>query len=272
MTEFEFSLYEVPSTLFGAVVAYPLDQAREVYRAWREWVKNVPDEVTTAAAIWGVPTDPPLMPPEIAGKDVIILVAFYTGDATEGERVVQPLRGFGAPLADLSGPWPYRLGVQAAFDPFLGIHGQHIAYWKSTYVNELSDEVIDILVRRAGERPDPWTIINLPAFTGAVRRIAPEATAFGARPPFMISVDGIWHDASKNEANTQWVRDFWSELQPHSTGQVYVNFLGEDEGASAAATTEAAYGSNYARLVDVKTAYDPANLFHSNQNIRPRAG
>ena len=271
VTAFEFELYDVGPMLQAAVVAYPLEQAPEIYRAWREWVKTVPDEVTTEAVIWTIPTEPPVMPPSIAGKDVILTVAFYSGDLAAGERVLQPVREFGTPLEDLSGPWPYREQVQAAFDPFLSGMGEHIAYWKSTYTNELTDEVIDVLVERGRNRPDPWTIIVVPAFTGAVARVGADETAFGARPPFMISVDGLWHDASQNAANVQWVRDFYDELQPHSTGQVYVNFLGEEDDAAAAlATTQSVYGANYERLVDVKTKYDPGNLFHSNQNIRPR--
>ena len=273
VTRLDFALHDVGPTLPVDAVLHPIEEARRILRAWRDWSRTVPDVVTTAAVLWTVPSEPPAFPPDVAGKDFVATIVVYTGDDEEGERVLSPLRGLGEPLLDMSGPWPYREQVQAGFDPFLGVHGQHIAYWKSTYLRDFSDDAIDVVSRLAMNRPDPWCGINIPSFTGAVQRVGPEETAFGDRSaPFMVSIDGIWHDPSRNEANIQWVRDFYDELQPFSTGQSFVNFLGDDEDPEERErVTRAAYATNYERLVDVKTRYDPTNMFRSNQNIRPRS-
>jgi FAD/FMN-containing dehydrogenase len=275
VTSMQFELFPVGPLVQVSIPVFPAEQAPELLRAWRVWALQQPDEVTSAAALWQLPTEPPVLPPEIAGRRFLLLPAVYAGDLEQGEQVLASLDEIGEPIMNLGkeqgGAIPFR-HMQASFDPFFGEHGQHISYWKSTYVNELSDEVIDICTRRMAEVPDPWTLLNMPTFTGAVQRVGPEETAFGDRSaPFMISIDGNWHDPAKNEEMIAWVRDFWDELQPHATGQIYANFLGEDDDADAALeTTRGVYGSNFDRLVDVKTMYDPQNLFHMNQNIRPR--
>jgi hypothetical protein len=95
--------------------------------------------------------------------------------------------------------------------------------------------------------------------------VAPEATAFGLRDT-LWNLDGIgqWVDPAADR-HIQWVRECWSALEPHSTGGVYVNHLGADEPERV----RAAFGNNYARLVEVKQKYDPTNFFRLNQNIKP---
>lgn len=272
VTSFEFELYPIGPVVQAVIRIYPLSKAPEAYRAWREYAATAPDEVTTATPMWTVPADPPAFPSEVVGEDVLFVAAVYAGPPEEGERVLGSVPDVGGALADLSGPFPYR-ALQAAFDPYIGQHGQHIGYWKSTYVRELSDEVIDIIVRRANERPNPWVIVNIVHVGGAAARVGATESAFGDRSaPFMISIDGLWQDPAENAANTAWVRDFWDELQPHATGQIYANFLGaEEDDLAEQAAVDGIYGSNLERLINVKTKYDPQNLFHVNQNVRPRA-
>ena len=268
VTSLEFKLFPVGPMVQVAIPFYPIEKAPTVYRAWRDWVATLPDEVTTHAHTWTIPEDPPVMPPEIRGKAVIITPAVYAGPLENGERVLAPARKFGTPLFEVSGEMPY-IAVQQLFDPFFGELGKHLCYWKSSFLNELSDPVIDLLVRRTAERPDPWTLINVAALGGAISRVGADETAYVSRSaPFMVSIDGNWHDPAKSEASIAWVRSFWKELEPHSTGAIYLNFLTDSgEGEVAREAARSVYGASWDRLAEVKAKYDPTNLFHVNMSI-----
>jgi FAD/FMN-containing dehydrogenase len=201
---------------------------------------------------------------------VVITGGVYAGDPNKGEQALQPLRQFAEPLGEITGQLPYRM-VQSAFDPFFPNTGVVHSYWKSVYANELSDDVIDILADLGKNRSSSYTLINVPHFGGAVRRVKPTDTAFWTRDAsFMLSLDGNWTDPSEREQHISWVRQAWDRLYPHSTGAVYLNFMGE-ETENAEALVRSAFGDNYDRLVELKTKYDPTNLFRMNQNIKPRA-
>lgn len=270
VTSLEFKLTPIGPMLHAAIPFYPIEDAPKVYRAWRDWVATIPDDVTTHAHAWTIPEDPPVMPPEIRGRAVIITPAIYAGALEDGEKALAPTGTFGTPLFAINGPMPY-VAVQQLFDPFFGELGKHLCYWKSTFLNQLSEPVIEILVRRAAERPDPWTLINVAALGGAISRVGTEETAYLSRSaPFMVSIDANWHDAAKSEASIAWVRSFWKELEPHSTGAIYLNFLSDsEEGDAATQAARSVYGTSWDRLAEVKAKYDPTNLFHVNVNIAP---
>jgi FAD/FMN-containing dehydrogenase len=271
VTSLEFKLVSVGPMLQVAIPFYPIEDAPKVYRSWRDWVATIPDEVTTHAFTWTIPEDPPVMPPEIRGRAVIFTPAMYAGAPESGEKVLAPARKFATPLFEITGPLPYT-AVQQLFDPFFGELGKHLCYWKSLFVSELSDEVIDILVRRVAARPDPWTLINVAALGGAISRVAADETAYLSRSaPFMLSIDGNWRDPARSEAGIAWVRSFWKELEPHSTGAIYLNFLSDSEpGDAALEAAHAVYGASWDRLAALKAKYDPTNLLHVNVNIAPR--
>jgi hypothetical protein len=180
---------------------------------------------------------------------------------------MQPLRELGTPLFDMSGPTPFT-AVQAAFD---GIFPRDTfqAYWKSQYLDDLSDGAIDLVAAKAQVRPAPLTLINTFHMGGAIRAVDPEATAFAERAaPFMVSIDGNWTDAADNSNNIAWVRDTWERLKEFGNGSVYLNFTGiADETPSAGVDT--AFGRNLKRLADIKAVYDPDNFFRLNNNIAP---
>lgn len=268
VTSFEFRVHPVGPIVMAVIPFYPLEEAPKILRQWREWVASAPDEVTSASIMWTPPAHPAL-PETVHDRAVIITAGVYAGSPDDGQKVMQPLREFGKPLGEITDAMPFR-AVQTAFDPFFPTTGENISYWKSLYVNELNDDVIDILVDRALNRTSPMTLLNIPYMGGAVRRVPANETAFGTRDaPFMISLDGNWSETSENEKHITWVRDAWNRLQPHSTGAVYLNFMGHEE-KDADAFVSAAYGANYDRLVQTKTKYDPMNMFRMNQNVRPR--
>jgi hypothetical protein len=167
----------------------------------------------------------------------------------------------------MSGPTPFT-AVQTGFDALFP-RDQLQAYWKSQYLEELSDDAIDTLASRALDRPAPLTLVNTFHMGGAIASIDPEATAFSERPwPFMVSIDGMWTDEADSEANVAWVRSTFDEVSRHGTGSVYLNFTGlADEAPSAG--VDSAFGRNLRRLAAIKAKYDPDNFFRLNNNIAP---
>ena len=213
-----------------------------------------------------VPEDPEF-PEEAWGKSVFTLAAVTAGDAEAGERLVQPLRELGDPVVDFSGQMAYR-EVQALFDTLIPF-GQHRCYWKSLYLSGLDDALIDKIVARIGEKPSAGTLASIWNFGGATARVPAEATAFGARDmPYMFSIDSIWDRAEDDEANIEWTRALWRDMQEHShQGRIYLNFPGLGEEGEE--LIKRSVGANYGRLAEIKRKVDPDNLFRFNQNILP---
>ncbi len=139
-------------------------------------------------------------------------------------------------------------------------------YWKADFMAELNDRAIDLLIEQANAMRSPLSQIHIHQLGGAMRRVAPEATAFHRRDAgFVYNLIGLWKDRAENEVHTSWAKGAFEALRPVSLGGAYVNFLGDD----GQERVRDAYGANYARLAELKKRYDPANLFHLNQNIKP---
>jgi Berberine and berberine like len=209
----------------------------------------------------------PEMPEAVHDRPVAIIGGVYAGDADEGMRVMQPLRELGTALFDMSGPTPFT-AVQTGFDALFP-RNELRAYWKSLYLNEFGDEAIDVFAERARSRPAPLTLVNAFHMGGAIADVDPEDTAFAERNgQYMLSIDGMWSHPADDEANVDWVRSAFAELEPYGNGSVYLNFTGRaDEAASAG--VDSAFGRNLQRLAEIKRAYDPDNFFNLNNNIKP---
>jgi FAD/FMN-containing dehydrogenase len=263
VTAFEFRLNPVGPQVVAGPVFWPMEESPELLRFYREWIAAAPDELMTIVIHRKAPPLP-FVPPELHGKPVVAVVCCWAGSVEEGEKAVAPLKAFGSPILDLCEPKPF-LEHQAMFDPSFP-HGRWY-YMRACDVAELSDEVIDITVEHSLRINSPLTAFPIWQMGGAISRVADDATAFngrGAGHTFNITAATAGPDGFDEER--QWVRDFWSALEPHQTGGVYVNFLmseGEDR-------VRDAYGeAKYERLVALKDHYDPENLFRLNQNIKP---
>lgn len=268
VTAFEYRLHALgPEVMFLACL-YPLERIREVMTAWRDFVATAPDEVTVDGLVWGIPAHPAL-PKNVHGQQVAGVGGMYAGPAEEGKRVLQPLRELGTPVLDLSGIMPYT-AAQRAYDPFFP-EGELRYYWKSIYLESMSNEVIDMIATGAAERPSSRTLLSIRHLQGAISRVPADATAFGDRSaPFLLSIDTTWEEAEESAANVAWTRQFWSEMQRFSQGGMYFNFPGFlEEGEDL---LRASYGTNYDRLARLKAKYDPMNLLRMNQNIKPAEG
>jgi FAD/FMN-containing dehydrogenase len=264
-TSFTFRLHPVgPEVMFVAAM-YPAEQGIPVTRRWREHMASAPEEISSQAMFWSVP-DAPGFPAEARGKPVLVVIALCTQSVRQAEALLQPLRSFGTPLVDMSGPAPYR-EVQRSFD-WLFPKGELLHYWKCLYLRELSDEVLEAVSALGRARPSNRTFVNLWHMGGAMSRIPPEATAFGDRSaPFLLEISSTWSQREESERNVAWTRQSWEEMRRYSTGRIYLNWAGlGEEGESL---VRAAYGPNYKRLTDIKRRHDPSNMFRFNQNIRP---
>ena len=266
VTSFTFRLHEVGPEVAFAATFYPIEEVAEVLRGWRAYVEQAPNEVTATCVTITFPANPE-MPEAVHDRPVAIIGGVYAGDVDEGMKEMQPLRELGTVLFDMSGPTPFT-GVQQGFDPLFP-RGHLRSYWKSQYLDELSDEAIDTIAGRANDRPAPLTLVNTFHMGGAIGDLDPEATAFAERSaPYMVSIDGMWTDAGDDADKIAWVRSAWDEVRQHGTGSVYLNFTGlADEVPSAGVDT--AFGRNLRRLAEVKASYDPDNFFRVNNNIAP---
>jgi FAD/FMN-containing dehydrogenase len=263
VTSFTFRLHPVGPAVMLCAAMYHLADAPTVLPRWRDFLATAPDEFSPLAVFWSVPEG---FPPELVGTPIVIIAGVYAGPVEEGERLVQPLRQLATPLLDLSGPMPFA-AVQSAFDPFFpqGLR----QYWKSTYVNELGDDLIRALCQLAAERPSPRTTMDIWPQRGAVARVGATETAFGRRPPIMLAFESSWTEPAEDEANIAWAREAWASMRRFASEGIYLNFPGFGEEQEA--LVRAAYGPNYARLQAVKARYDPSNLFRLNFNIPPSA-
>ncbi len=262
VTQFEYALYPVGPDVFAGLIVYPLEQAKQVLNRYREFTGTASEDMAVWTVIRKAPPLP-FLPEEVHGKEVVVLAFMYAGDPAEGAVYANILKGFGDPYGEHTGVMPYT-DWQKAFDPLLTPGARN--YWKSHNYTELADDALDILIEYAGTLPSPQCEIFIAHISGAANRVATDAMAYGARDTqYVLNVHARWDDATDDDICVNWSRNFFKATKPYASTGAYVNFMTEEEGDRV----ESAYGTNYARLVDVKRKYDPDNVLHVNQNIKP---
>jgi FAD/FMN-containing dehydrogenase len=253
VTSFEYKLHPVGPVLAGMVI-HPISEAKAVLRFYREFCRSCPDEMVAAGALMTSPD----------GAPVAVIVVGYIGDLAAGEPAVAPLRKFGTPLADTIAATSY-VQLNTLFDaafPYGGVY----RYWKSSFLKELGDDMLEIMIARSAKMLSPMSSILFFHVHGAPTRVDRNATAFGMRDDqWDYDVISQWTDPAEAAGHIQWTREFWTAVEPFASGDVYVNHLDAEE----AARIRAAYSHGYERLVALKNKYDPTNLFRLNQNIKP---
>jgi FAD/FMN-containing dehydrogenase len=265
VTSFEFQAHPVGTVLAG-IVLHPAKNARAAIARWRDFEATAPDELTQGALLFHFPEDPSA-PEAMRGAALVGLGGVYAGPPEEGKKVLEPLRAYGPPLADMFQPTPYNNAQRMA--DFLWPSGLH-GYWKSRYLKALSDGAIDVIVDFFDRVPSPRTVIVLEHNGDSVWDRVPESeTAFGSRGwPYNLVVTSAWTDPRDSERNITWTRELFKALGAFTAAGAYLNYLGADEGAEG---VQVAYGAKLARLAALKAKYDPDNLFRMNQNIAPAA-
>ncbi len=254
VTAFEYRLHPVTQVL-GGMVIYPLDQATEVLRFYRDFCPTLPDEAEANAAL--------LTSPE--GMRVAALLLGYNGPIEEGEKILEPARRFGKPVADLVAPMPYG-ARQLMLDAPNAEHGLH-RYWRSAFTEQISDALIEALVAGAAKFSSPLSALIFFYVHGAGTRVPASETAFAARrPQWDFDAIGQWTEGSESAAHIAWLRDLWSRAEPHLQGSAYINHIAADDQPEK---VRASFGDNYRRLRELKAVFDPNNLFRVNANIPP---
>jgi FAD/FMN-containing dehydrogenase len=252
VTKFQYRLYPLEPML-GGLLIHPVDKAKDLFRFYREVTQDLPDELIVYAAMLTAPD----------GNPVSAMVVAYMGDPAKGEKALAPIRAFGPPVADTVAVVPF-VQHQSMFDDAYPRGLFH--YWKSGFMDTVSDEAIDALVEQFHHRPTPLTHFVLEHMHGAATRVPQTATAFPHRfVSYNLGAFCIWDNPKDEDASREWVSGFWQAVKPYLSGRVYVNYLGQ-EGADR---VREAYGPVYDRLAALKKKYDPTNFFRLNQNIPP---
>ena len=265
VTSFEYRLHPVGPEVMFCFVFYHGDETKEALRFYRMYASTAPDEVTSFVIRGTVPDVEPF-PESIHGLPYVLFAAMYAGPVDEGERAMRPLREFGEPLIDFSGSMPY-VEVQSLLDEDYPA-GELRYYWKSLYLDDLDDEAIDRIIEHTAKRPSPLSTVDVWHMGGAIGRVGAEESAFGGREsPFLLGVEANWENPREDERNIAWARKCVEDMQRFSGGAQYLNFPGFLEEGDK--TLQSTFGDKHERLVALKNRYDPTNLFHLNQNIKP---
>jgi FAD/FMN-containing dehydrogenase len=253
VTSFEYQLHEVGMVL-GGLVVHPFEKAKEVLKFYGEYSSSIPDELNTVGVLLTLPE----------GMKAVAIAVCYNGDLASGDKVLQPLREFGPPLAVQIGPMPY-MAVQTMLDPSFPTGRQY--YWKAHLIGRISDSAIETMVDHFATVPSPFSALGFQQLGNAATRVSPDATAFSHRDAMydFLMLSG-WEDASQAQANIQWTRALYDAMLPSLHSGIYVNGLGDD---AAQQTSRAFRPGTYERLLALKNKYDPTNFFRLNPNIRP---
>jgi len=258
-TSFEYRLRPVGPLVTGGMIIHPFDAARDVWRGFGELTADLPDELMTVAGL--------VHAPDGSGMKVCGILVCHVGSPEQAERDLAPILGLGEPIATEVGPIPYSV-MNTLLDE--AYPKGSLNYWKSSFMRTVPDEAIDIAVEAFGRSPSPMSGMILEHFHGAVTRVPVTATACPHRDEgYNFLATSVWTDPADTEANVAWTRELFEALEPFFTGRRWLNYLGEDDMASAALA--AAYGPNQERLAQIKAAYDPTNLFRLNLNVEPAA-
>jgi FAD/FMN-containing dehydrogenase len=254
VTAFEFQLHPVREALSG-LIAFPFEMSKTVLQRYRDLCMEASDDLTLLAGILPAPN----------GGKIAGVVMSHFGTEEEGERAIRPIRELGSVIMDTVARIPY-CAVQRQLDVSYPKGLRH--YWKSAFLKNVTDDVIDLMIETVSTAPSPFNSIVLETYGGAVARVANDATAFGHRDAmFNLLILAISDNDAIDAEQTAWGRDVWQKILPHSTGGAYVNYL------SAGEDVHSAYqDGRFQRLSAIKAQYDPANLFRFNQNIPPAEG
>ena len=262
VTTFEFELHPIKDVYWGPMF-YDLSDAEAVISGFTEYIKTAPEQI---GGFPGFHIAPPLpfIPEERQGKPHALVVGCWAGPLDEGEKHFKAFHEFAPVVAEHVGPVPYP-AINSAFDA-LYPYGELQNYWKANFIRDLTPAGVDAHVEHGSKVPALQSNMHLYPINGAVHRVGADETAFAYRNCLYADViAGMWPDPADNAANIKWVRDYAEATSPHSEAGGYINFMSEDDQGRIRDN----FSGDYDRLVEVKRKYDPDNLFHLNQNIKP---
>jgi FAD/FMN-containing dehydrogenase len=254
VTSFRYRLHPVGPVTAGLLI-HPQERSQDVLSFYRNYLPGTPDCLDTSVVFLKTPD----------GQAALAVVVVFFGTLSESKAILGPLREFGPPLADLIAEMPYTQAQQLA-DQLVPAGNRY--YWKSNFLDTISDGLVEILQQQALRSPSPHSMILLFELKGEIKRRSRDSTAFDHRNDnFELSIIANWMDPAVDLANITWARETWSAIQPFVKLGAYVNHMTGDEPIDR---IRAAYGpGKYERLRQLKRKFDPANFFRMNQNIAP---
>jgi hypothetical protein len=260
VTAFTFRLSPVKNVVAGPTL-WHIDRTEEILSWYREFLPTQPDELNGFFLFLTVPPVDPF-PEHLRLKKMCGVVWCYAGPEDEALELYKPVRDLEPDLdAIMDVPLP---AFQSAFDP-LYVPGDQW-YWRADFIAEIPDEAIARHAEFGNKLPTWKSTMHMYPIDGAAGRVAPDATPWGYRDAKWAQViAGVDPDPASAEALKEWTVDYWEATHPYSMGGAYVNMMMEEGDERV----RASYGGNYDRLAQIKAKYDPDNLFHVNQNIRP---
>jgi len=261
VTSFEFRLHPV-DTVFAGSLIHPFDRAGDLFRRYRAFMTDAPREVRLLYGSMVLPAAD-YFPESVHGERVAILIACYAGPTSEGERVLEPLREYGDPLMD-----SLRERSYTAFQSAGESRGTARTHLRSQYLATVPDEAIETVVERTAAAPSEGATVFVSPRGGAETDPSADATAYPHRDAtHHLLIEARWDDPARDDDHVAWVDRFHEAMTPYTTGAAAMNFLPADEPDER---VRAAYGENYERLVELKTAWDPTNLFDNPHTVEPR--
>ena len=262
VTSFEFDLHPVGPTIYGGPMFFDGARGGEILRRYREWTADAPDELTTMVNLTTAPPAP-FLPAEWHGRKIAVVIGAWCGPLDQGEGAMAAMRELGDPIADLCGPIPYR-ALQSLLDALYpkGI----VSYFKSGFLPELSDGVIDLFCERFEAMTSPQQEIHVQHMGGAISRVGQDFSPFPDRTsPYIINLLSSAPSRDGFDEQMVWAKDTYAQAEPYSSGRTYVNFMGQGDDR----IRQAYAPETFARLQAVKRRLDPDNTFRLNQNIPP---
>ncbi|SED58006.1 FAD-binding oxidoreductase [Ruania alba] len=259
-TSVTIQLHPLP-TVYGGMLVYPRDRVHDVLVTLRD-LNASSEQLSVMAALTTAPPAP-FVPADLQGAPAVLVAICWTGDLTEGDSVIAPLRQIAEPAADLVGPMPFA-ELQHLFDGFNGSAGFHM---RAHLLADLPDDAVATLVHETDDLPPGMSSVLILPLGGAVARVDPAATAFAHRDvAYNLEIAGAW-PPGENDVGPyqQWAERCWDRLRPWASA-VEVNHVA-DEGPDRVRT---AYPeTTWDRLATVKATWDPDNVFRLNQNVPP---
>lgn len=264
ITGIDYKLYPVGPEIVGGLVAWPVSEALKVLELYSALAEEAPRELTLVAIIRPAPPAP-WLPAQWHGKMIAGILACYTGNPAEGEKIVAPIKSFGKPIGDVLCRRPY--GQMQSLLDATQPKGRH-NYWKSEYINSIEPEMCEKIVRHAGNIPSRHSALILFQIEGALNELDDSYSPVGNRNArYVFNAAGSWEKSDSDNENLKWVRGVWNDIKEFSTGGSYINFLTEDESEER---VRASLGkAAIKRLREIKAKWDPENLFRTNRNIKP---
>ncbi|MFN8411137.1 MAG: FAD-binding oxidoreductase [Anaerolineales bacterium] len=258
VTRFLFQLHEVDK-VYGGMLFLPA--TADIIASFMAVAESASEELSGIANIMPAPPMP-FLAPEHHGKFIIMAMMVYAGDVTDGEKAFSPFRALATPLADMLRPMSYT----EMYPPEQGGDYHPVAAGRTMFIDHVDLSVAEKILEHLKSSTAMMSVTQLRVLGGAMARIPEDATAFAHRKSkIMVNLAGLYGKPEEKSTHEAWVNNFAKAIEQSDKG-AYVNFLGDVDEAQV----RSAYpGATWERLRKIKAQYDPTNLFHMNQNIKP---